>query len=83
MNRKIRGLLALLMVLTLLIPAGLGRTSEVSAASSTGPGMTAHALTAYYQKWKYVYGGSSAGAVDCSGLIYSYKIGRASCRERV
>ncbi|MCI9272350.1 MAG: hypothetical protein HFE39_00115 [Clostridiales bacterium] len=72
MNRKIRGLLALLMVLTLLIPAGLGRTSEVSAASSTGPGMTAHALTAYYQKWKYVYGGSSAGAVDCSGLIYSY-----------
>lgn len=72
MNRKVRGLLALLMVLTLLIPAGLGRTSEVSAASSTGPGMAAHALTAYNQHWKYVYGGSSAGAVDCSGLIYSY-----------
>lgn len=72
MNRKIRGLIALMMILTLLIPAGLGRTSEVSASSSTGPGMAAHALTAYYQNWKYVYGGSSAGAVDCSGLIYSY-----------
>ncbi len=72
MNRKVRGLLALIMVLTLLIPAGLGRMDSAIAASSTGPGMAAHALTAYYQNWRYVYGGSSAGAVDCSGLIYSY-----------
>ena len=72
MSRKVRGLLALIMVLTLLIPAGLGKMDSAIAASSTGPGMAAHALTAYYQNWKYVYGGSSAGAVDCSGLIYSY-----------
>ncbi|MCH5304823.1 MAG: peptidoglycan-binding protein, partial [Ruminococcus sp.] len=30
------------------------------------------ALNAYNSGWRYVYGGSSAGAVDCSGLIYSY-----------
>ena len=54
MSRKVRGLLALIMVLTLLIPAGLGKMDSAIAASSTGPGMAAHALTAYYQNWKYV-----------------------------
>ena len=45
MSRKVRGLLALIMVLTLLIPAGLGKMDSAIAASSTGPGMAAHALT--------------------------------------
>lgn len=41
-------------------------------ASGTGAGLAEWALNAYNSHWKYVYGGSSAGAVDCSGLIYSY-----------
>lgn len=41
-------------------------------ASGTGAGLAEWALNAYNSGWKYVYGGSSAGAVDCSGLIYSY-----------
>ncbi|MBP3415265.1 MAG: peptidoglycan-binding protein [Clostridia bacterium] len=45
----------------------------VSAASKkTGVGMAEWALRAYNEGWKYVFGGSSAGAVDCSGLIRSY-----------
>ena len=48
--------------------------ARVSAASgATGVGLAEHAMTAYYENWSYVYGGSSAGAVDCSGLFVTYK----------
>lgn len=43
-----------------------------SSASGTGVGLAEWALNAYYAKWSYVYGGCTPGAVDCSGLIYSY-----------
>ncbi len=43
-----------------------------SAESSTGVGLAAHALTAYREGWQYVWGGTSYGTVDCSGLIYTY-----------
>lgn len=46
--------------------------SLTSHASGTGAGLAEWALNAYNSNWKYVYGGSSPGAVDCSGLIYSY-----------
>ena len=45
---------------------------SASADSSTGVGLSAHVLNAYYSGWSYVYGGSSEGAVDCSGLICTY-----------
>ncbi len=51
--------------------AGGARVSAVSGA--TGVGLAEHAMTAYYENWSYVYGGSSAGAVDCSGLFVTYK----------
>lgn len=51
--------------------AGGTRVSAVSGA--TGVGLAEHAMTAYYENWSYVYGGSSAGAVDCSGLFVTYK----------
>ena len=43
-----------------------------SAESSTGVGLAAHALKAYRENWQYVWGGTSYGAVDCSGLIWTY-----------
>ncbi|MGN0474456.1 MAG: peptidoglycan-binding protein [Acutalibacteraceae bacterium] len=49
--------------------------STVSAAvikGKTGIGMAEWAFRAYNEGWVYKYGGSSAGAVDCSGLIRSY-----------
>lgn len=42
----------------------------------TGIGMAEWALRAYNEGWKYVYGGSSEGTVDCSGLIRSYCNGK-------
>ena len=42
----------------------------------TGIGMAEWALKAYNEKWSYSYGGSKAGAVDCSGLIRSYCNGK-------
>ena len=41
-------------------------------ASGTGAGLAEYALNAYYEGWSYVWGGTSPGAVDCSGLIWSY-----------
>ncbi len=41
-------------------------------ASGTGAGLSEWCLNAYNSGWSYVYGGSKPGAVDCSGLIYSY-----------
>lgn len=43
-----------------------------AGASGTGAGLAEWAFNAYYSGWSYVYGGSTPGAVDCSGLIYSY-----------
>ena len=45
---------------------------EASAESPTNVGLAAHALKAYREGWQYVWGGTSYGAVDCSGLIASY-----------
>jgi len=42
------------------------------ADAKTGHGMAEWALRAYNEGWKYVYGGSVEGTVDCSGLIRSY-----------
>lgn len=43
-----------------------------AGASGTGTGLAEWALNAYYSGWSYVWGGCTPGAVDCSGLIYSY-----------
>lgn len=43
-----------------------------AGASGTGAGLAEYALNAYNEHWSYVWGGTSPGAVDCSGLIWSY-----------
>ena len=73
MNKRFRGLVAAALVCCTILPAGLSGAVKTEAASkSTGVGLAAHAMTAYNQGWKYVYGGSTPGRVDCSGLIYTY-----------
>ncbi|HIS68112.1 MAG TPA: peptidoglycan-binding protein [Candidatus Gallacutalibacter stercoravium] len=72
MKKKVKAAVALLLAAIVVIPVGVQNSVTADAAGATGPGMAAYALNAYYSGWSYVYGGSSAGAVDCSGLIYSY-----------
>lgn len=72
MHKKCKAVLSLALSLMMLCTVVLMGTTEAFAATSTGVGLSAHALKAYNENWSYVWGGTSPGAVDCSGLIYSY-----------
>ncbi|MBQ3416833.1 MAG: peptidoglycan-binding protein [Ruminococcus sp.] len=68
---KVKKIISVLLVVVLI--AGVCVIGTISSgASGTGTGLAEWALNAYYSKWSYVYGGATPGAVDCSGLIYSY-----------
>lgn len=72
MNR-LRKVISLLLILTVMVTVTIvGGAITSTSAAGTGTGLAEHALNAYYSGWSYVYGGASAGAVDCSGLIYMY-----------
>ncbi len=64
--------------LALALTAAIGGMTFISSApaasaeSPTNVGLAAHALRAYREGWQYVWGGTSYGYVDCSGLIASY-----------
>jgi len=58
-----------------------GASLRASADNKTGAGLAEYAMTAYNEGWVYVWGGASYGAVDCSGLIYSYVGGGARVTE--
>lgn len=69
--KTVKRILSILIIVALLV--GICMISTVSSsASGTGTGLAEWCLNAYYSGWSYVYGGSTPGAVDCSGLIYSY-----------
>lgn len=76
---KLKRIVSVLMILTML--AGMCVTGTITAhASSTGIGLANWALNAYYEEWSYVYGGTSPGTVDCSGLIWTYNgVGGSRC----
>ena len=57
----------ILSVLTLSSVCVFG-SSFSAGAKGTGAGLAEWALNAYNSGWSYVYGGSTPGAVDCSGL---------------
>lgn len=58
--------------LTIALLTTVTGLSPVSAESSSNIGLCAHCYQAYWEGWSYVWGAASYGAVDCSGLIWSY-----------
>jgi peptidoglycan hydrolase-like protein with peptidoglycan-binding domain len=71
MKKKFKKIISIIMVAAVIASVVVVGTVS-SSASGTGVGLAEWALNAYYSNWSYVYGGSTPGAVDCSGLIYSY-----------
>lgn len=69
--KKFKIIISIIMVVAIIATICVVSTVS-SGASGTGVGLAEWALNAYYSNWSYVYGGSTPGAVDCSGLIYSY-----------
>lgn len=65
----------------LLASLSVSGVLNADADDKTGDGLAAYAMTAYNEGWRYVWGGASYGAVDCSGLIYSYVGGGARVTE--
>ncbi len=70
--KHLKKIVTLIVTISILSSMCLAGTMFSASASGTGAGLAEWALNAYYSGWAYVYGGSSPGAVDCSGLIYSY-----------
>lgn len=71
MQTGIKRLLAVLSAVVVLFGFCV-QTPAFAADGKTGAGMAEWALRAYNEGWKYVYGGSAVGSIDCSGLIRSY-----------
>ena len=71
MKKKLKIIISIIMVAAVIATICVVGTVS-SGASGTGVGLAEWALNAYYSNWSYVYGGCTPGAVDCSGLIYSY-----------
>lgn len=72
MKKIVKRITAVALSVTIAASMAFASTTMAQAESSTGVGLAAHALLAYREGWSYVWGASSYGSVDCSGLIYSY-----------
>ena len=81
MSKILRRCLSLVLALMLLASVSFSGSLNASADNKTGYGLAAYAMRAYNEGWSYVWGGASPGAVDCSGLIYSYVGGGARVTE--
>lgn len=71
MKNTFKRTLAICISMMILISA-LPLSASAALSGKTGVGMAEWALRAYNEKWKYVYGSSQVGKVDCSGLVRSY-----------
>lgn len=65
-------IISLLTVFSIILTSAVFMPFDTYAASKTGIGLAEWAMRAYNEEWEYVYAGASVGAVDCSGLVYSY-----------
>ena len=72
MSKILRKCLSLGLAVMLLASLSLHGILTASADNKTGDGLAAYAMRAYNEGWVYSWGGTAPGAVDCSGLIYSY-----------
>lgn len=70
--QRIKRITAIMLCILILSGICVFGSTTSAFAGGTGAGLAEWALNAYYSGWSYVYGGASPGAVDCSGLIYSY-----------
>ena len=70
--QRIKKITAIILSVPTLSSVCVFGSSFSAGAKGTGAGLAEWALNAYNSGWSYVYGGSTPGAVDCSGLIYSY-----------
>ena len=70
--QRIKKLTAIILSILTLSSVFVFGSAMSASAKGTGTGLAEWALNAYYEGWEYVYGGSTPGTVDCSGLIYSY-----------
>lgn len=59
MHKKCKAVLSLVLSIMMLSTIVLMGTTEAFAATSTGVGLSAHALKAYNENWSYVWGGTS------------------------
>ena len=69
---KLKKVVAAVLSTATIASVAIGGSNVTAGASGTGAGLAEHALNAYYEGWDYVWGGTSVGAVDCSGLIWMY-----------
>lgn len=69
---KLKKIVAAVLSTATIASVAIGGSNVTAGASGTGAGLAEHALNAYYEGWDYVWGGTSVGAVDCSGLIWMY-----------
>lgn len=70
--QHLKKIVTLIVTISILSSMCLAGTMFSASAAGTGTGLAEWALKAYYEGWSYVYGGTTPGAVDCSGLIYTY-----------
>lgn len=70
--QRIKKITAIILSVLILSSICVFGSTMTASAKGTGAGLAEWALNAYQSGWSYVYGGSTPGAVDCSGLIYSY-----------
>lgn len=72
MRKNCKIVISLIMSVVMLCSVVVLGTATMSADTATGVGLSAYCLNAYNEQWDYVWGGITPGAVDCTGLVYSY-----------
>ena len=76
MKVRLARVMALAVAMMMIVSIAAEPVFAAKIKGKTGIGMAEWAFKAYNEGWTYKWGGSSAGNVDCSGLIRSYCNGK-------